>query len=426
MKSFEPIDEKLIKSFVRGDQAAFEKVYEIYQKYVYRLAYQFFNNEELAKDAVQETFLKSFRSRKQLKTSKAIVTWLNRICYSCCLDIYRKSKVDSIGYYEDSASERIEFLEIKKDIDLTKQLYQQDAKNAIIDILEELRPEYKTIAYLRFFEELKHKEIAEITGMDVKSIGTYIQRVKAIIIKKLNERGFSKSSCLSIITVPFLIEFYEEFTKISPSLSAHEDMIIRQNLKEECKNKKTEFKISYLFLAFTALLSGGVLVCKNTNIINEIFPIHNVSIINIEYDRELTNQSLKINVVTSNENYDQILIDHESTSEVKNNGEHLIELMKNDEVIDSRIIKITNIDKEIPEVTSEVYDGDNVVLTIKDKDSGIDFTKIKLFENGEESKLIDVNEKNATILIKRDVSIDNVLKIPDLAGNVLNVNISFY
>ena len=426
MKSFEPIDEKLIKSFVKGDQAAFEKVYEIYQKYVYRLAYQFFNNEELAKDAVQETFLKAFRSRKQLKTSKAIVTWLNRICYSCCLDIYRKSKVDSIGYYEDSASERIEFLKSKKDIDLTKQLYQQDAKNAIIDILEELRPEYKTIAYLRFFEELKHKEIAEITGMDVKSIGTYIQRVKAIIIKKLNERGFSKSSCLSVITIPFLIEFYEEFTKTIPSLPAHEDTIIRQNLKEECKNKKPGFKNSYLLIAFTALLSGGVLVYKNTNIINEIFPIHKVAIINVEYNRELTNQSLKINVVTSNENYDQILINHEIASEVKSNGEHLIELMKNGEVVDSRIIKITNIDKEIPEVTSEVYDGDKVLLTINDKDSGIDYTKIKLLENGEESKRIDVNEKNATILIKRDVSIDNVLKIPDLAGNVLNVHISFY
>lgn len=429
LQLFEQLDDKVIQDFIKGDTSAFEKVYTTYQQYIYKLAYQFFSDQEMAKDIVQETFLKAYRYRKQLKSIKAVTVWLQRICYSCCLDIYRKKKVDSSGYSDGYMSETLDDLSSIHQPEVIQQMKLQEVKNTVVEIIDELRPEFKTIAYLRFFEELKYKEIADITGMEVESIGMYVQRTRKQIVKKLTERGYSNSSCLSIVTIPFLIDFYQEYANQMPQLSSENNVEIKKNIKNEIKKtKKLDFKYSYVLIVVSVIVAGSAIFYKSDNFMKGAAPMteENVTIENIIYNKELTNQPLKINVITTNDNYDQILINKKQTTTVQKNGEYLIELMKNNKAVDNQKIIITNIDRDIPIVTNETYDGNQVVLSIADRDSGINYSQIEFLEHGAKSSRLKIDQNKSTITLNSNISKDNILKIPDLAGNVLNVNVSFY
>lgn len=129
------------------------------QQVYYRLAYSYVKNKENALDIVQEAVLKALRSIDRLDEVNYLKTWLYRIIVNTAIDFIRKHQRVSImdddileGHLPSSENEL-------SDLDL------QEA-------VDHLPPTYKTIIILRFFEDLKLEEIAEITGDNLNTVKT--------------------------------------------------------------------------------------------------------------------------------------------------------------------------------------------------------------------------------------------------------------
>ncbi len=67
-----------------------ESMVALYQLPLLRLCYAYLHDEELAKDAVQETFIKAYRNLDGFRGTSSEKTWLNRIAINTCKDL-RKS-----------------------------------------------------------------------------------------------------------------------------------------------------------------------------------------------------------------------------------------------------------------------------------------------------------------------------------------------
>ncbi len=129
----------------------------------YRLAYSYVKNKDDALDIVQESIQKALTSVESVKNPDVIKSWFYKILVRTAIDFLRKQK--KLKVMDD---ETIEFLsrgkeDHYKDTDLH-------------ETLDDLPHQYKTIIILRFFEDLKLEEIADITGENINTVKTRLYR----------------------------------------------------------------------------------------------------------------------------------------------------------------------------------------------------------------------------------------------------------
>lgn len=129
----------------------------------YRLAFSYVKNQEDALDIVQESIKKALISIETIQKSGSIKSWFYKIVVRTSIDFLRKQKKITLV-----DNQTIEFLSNGKvdeynDIDL-------------YNALDELPTQYKTVIILRFFEDLKLEEIAEIMDENINTVKTRLYR----------------------------------------------------------------------------------------------------------------------------------------------------------------------------------------------------------------------------------------------------------
>jgi len=129
----------------------------------YRLAYSYVKNEEDALDIIQESIHKALKGIHTLENSQALKSWFFRIVVNTSLDLLRKKKKEMV--VDDYT---IEFFSPKKNdtyenVDLTR-------------FLNELPEKYRIVIILKFFEDLKIREIAEVLNEKENTIKTRLYK----------------------------------------------------------------------------------------------------------------------------------------------------------------------------------------------------------------------------------------------------------
>ncbi|CEO09985.1 RNA polymerase sigma-70 factor [[Clostridium] sordellii] len=167
------VEETLIKQSQWGNDDAFEKLIDIYEGYLYKMAFLYVKNEQDAMDIYQETVLKAYLNITKLKDRKAFKTWVTKILVN---NVYTKN----------NQAKKVQENHIKLDtkefnhIDIEEKIDLYDA----IDILEE---KYRTPIILQYFYDLTTKQISEITNFNENTIKTNIRRGKKKIYEILKE-----------------------------------------------------------------------------------------------------------------------------------------------------------------------------------------------------------------------------------------------
>ncbi|HEY8154463.1 MAG TPA: sigma-70 family RNA polymerase sigma factor [Myxococcota bacterium] len=87
-----PSDAAVIERAKRGDHEAFGVLVERYQGRAYGLALRVLRNEEQARDAVQDAFLKVYGSLKKFEGRSGFYTWFYRLVMNVCLDMKRRDR----------------------------------------------------------------------------------------------------------------------------------------------------------------------------------------------------------------------------------------------------------------------------------------------------------------------------------------------
>jgi len=140
----------------------------------YRIAYSYVKNIDDALDIVQESIFKALVSLNTLRNPEFMKTWFYRILVNCSLDCIRKQKKIITLDNEVLYSHINEFNDTYTDIDLYK-------------ALDGLPDSYRSIIILRFFEDLKIEEIAEILDVNVNTVKTRLYKSLDILRIKMKD-----------------------------------------------------------------------------------------------------------------------------------------------------------------------------------------------------------------------------------------------
>ena len=146
-----------------------QELYERYSKDIFKYSFSILKNEDKAKDAVQDVFVKYAESESSFKRNCSQKTWLLVLTRNYCYNKIKSKNYnnDRLDNYTDS-----KFYENDYDSEIT-----------IKDALMQLSIEHNELIYLLEYEGYSYKEIAEITKQSLENVKIKIFRAR----KKLRE-----------------------------------------------------------------------------------------------------------------------------------------------------------------------------------------------------------------------------------------------
>ena len=428
------IDIKYIEQLQKGDMRAFDMIFDYYRQHIYWVGLSYFSNEEKAKDLVQIVFLEIYQKIGNLREPEKFYAWMNRIAYHKCLSMLRFEMKDSLYYTKNMGDAYCdEAIEDNYSDDAITYIQKEQIKEIIVFEIEKLAPKYRTVCYLRFFEDLSYSEISEITDIPLGTITNFIGRLKPKLKKALKRNGFTSASCLGVVCLPNMSEYFTLFINQKKPLTLEEANAIRHKVAHSNK-VSTANKTSKIWqlAAYGCMCAAIILpivvygISRNENNNTQSQMKTKAKIQNIAYSDIFTNLPYTIEVKTTNENYDEILLNGSKSLIVDSNGVYEVTLLKDSEVIDTKMITIENIDRDIPQISHHTFVDGILTLFIEDEQSGIDYTNIKFYEDGVDSQRFYVDRLQHTITIEKNLTTSSYFEIPDVAGNVLVAKISFY
>lgn len=159
-------------AFREGDEIAFRSVYEAYRGQIYRFCRHLLGEEALAKDAFQETFIKSFEHRAELRGSN-IRSWLFVIARRVCLNMIRSRRQHHEPFNEGAHCWQTDS---PQDFGLRDQ---------IEAALSQLPPSMREAIVLREFDGYSYSEIAKMCGIEVSLAKVRVHRARISLRKIL-------------------------------------------------------------------------------------------------------------------------------------------------------------------------------------------------------------------------------------------------
>lgn len=186
-------DDTLVRSFQSGDSSSLSKLLRQNQSKVYGFILSKVQDSELAKDLLQDTFVKIIQSLKQNKYNEQgkFISWSLRIAHNIIIDHFRREK--RLPKHENAhGMDVFDFIE-DYCISHESKMINRQIFSELKELIASLPQDQKQIIHLRIFMGMSFKEIAEQTGV---SINTALGRMRYAI---LNMRRSSENSDLYLL-----------------------------------------------------------------------------------------------------------------------------------------------------------------------------------------------------------------------------------
>lgn len=175
----------LIALCKKDHQKAQLQLYDQYCGAMFSIAFRYLRNEDDAKDAMQEGFLKAFRNMDSYKPEATFGAWLKRIIINQCLDVLKKRQLQ----FDDVDVSELQIVN-EDDWHFDSHISKQEILNAI----ELLKDNYKIVITLYVIEGFDHDEISQILEIPVKTSRTHLRRGKLklqdLLKQKYNEARY--------------------------------------------------------------------------------------------------------------------------------------------------------------------------------------------------------------------------------------------
>lgn len=188
-------DEALMTLLVRGEETAFVELIQRFQNDVFRFCFHYLRDVELAKEAVQEVFLRLYIAKDRFDTNKKLKPWLFCIARNLCLNEIKRQKLVWFESFEESIDKnhkekeetQNEFQPTRNETPFEKLIVKEKHK-ILWNAINELPDEARELVVLRYFEKLQVRDIAEVLGTTEGAVRTRLHRILRYLKDKLNEQ----------------------------------------------------------------------------------------------------------------------------------------------------------------------------------------------------------------------------------------------
>lgn len=161
-----------------SSEAKFEQIYDTYYDSVYKYIYVCVKDKWNAEDIISTVFVKVYENVDKLGDVSEVRNWIFRVAHNAVIDFRRKNgKVIPIDTFMDEGKEDDEY----------ENIVTRDEFKTVKKYIEQLPEETRNIIYMRFYADLKFKDIAQTLNKPENTIKTTLSRAMKKIKQNLEK-----------------------------------------------------------------------------------------------------------------------------------------------------------------------------------------------------------------------------------------------
>ncbi|MEZ5083608.1 MAG: sigma-70 family RNA polymerase sigma factor [Bacteroidales bacterium] len=183
-------DYQLVKRAIEdGDQKAYAELMKNYRDSLYFMLLKMTNNPHDAEDLTIEAFGKAFKKLHQYTPDYAFSTWLFKIASNNCIDFIRKKKkytfsIDA-NYDDNETGTEMAGKIPSPTLDPEEELVKKQKIKLMHEVVEKLKPHYRTLIELRYFKEYSYDEIATELNLPLGTVKAQLFRAREFLYQIL-------------------------------------------------------------------------------------------------------------------------------------------------------------------------------------------------------------------------------------------------
>jgi RNA polymerase sigma-70 factor (ECF subfamily) len=176
-------DIKFVEAAMRGEQQAFAELMDRYRDTIFYMLLRMVKNKSDADDLTIEAFGKAFKNIHQYTPNFAFSTWLFKIASNNCIDFLRKKKSNtiSIDSQSDDPSKDSQMSIPANILDPEENLIKQQEATLMRNIVEKLKPRYRELVRLRYFNEYSYEEISTEMNIPIGTVKAQLFRARELL-----------------------------------------------------------------------------------------------------------------------------------------------------------------------------------------------------------------------------------------------------
>ena len=187
-------DEELAIAYIKGDNNAFDLLLSRNQQRLYSYILFVVHDSEMAEDVFQDTFVKVIMRLQsgQYTSCGKFSAWIMRIAHNVIMDYYRDQRIESVVSTVDN--EDLSQIDGRHVIvpNVESRYVNEQVYSDVRRMMNLLPPSQREVIFMRCFQEMSFKEIAEATSV---SINTALGRMRYAV---LNLRRMAKSNGITL------------------------------------------------------------------------------------------------------------------------------------------------------------------------------------------------------------------------------------
>lgn len=185
-------ERKWIERILTGDTQSFSCLVAKYEKMAYTIAFRILENREEAEEAVQDAFVKMYRSLPDFQFESKFSTWFYKIVYRMALSALRQRRM--FVDYEEAGPIDLSVDELDS---ATALLERENRKEVVADVLKKLPADEALLLTLYYLEECSVEEIRQITDLTASNIKVKLFRGRKRFYETLQKgMGFETKDLL--------------------------------------------------------------------------------------------------------------------------------------------------------------------------------------------------------------------------------------
>lgn len=187
-------DDMLVSLYLGGNNTAFDTLLNRHKDRLFYYIFFIVRSREVAEDIFQETFVKAIIKMQEGKYQPdgKFGAWITRIAHNLVIDQFRQERNENLVSSDDNE------VDILNDATLTEgtiesKMVNEQVLRDVRALIDELPDCQREVVFMRFYQQLSFKDIADITGV---SINTALGRMRYAI---LNMRRIAAEKDISLV-----------------------------------------------------------------------------------------------------------------------------------------------------------------------------------------------------------------------------------
>lgn len=185
VKNQEQTISDLVHAAKQEDQHAFRQLLDLNWNELYGFMIKRTENENDAEDLCLQAFSKAFDKIETYNDEFTFSTWLTSIAKNLHVDMIRKEKT---RLHQSTDVDEVGRNVIDETLGPEDQLIRSQNLDKLLQQIRSLKPIYRDVIQMRFFQELSHKEMATQLGLSLSNVKVRLLRAKKLLSEIINDK----------------------------------------------------------------------------------------------------------------------------------------------------------------------------------------------------------------------------------------------